>query len=153
GLSNKESLAVYDTSGPFSDPSVKIDIYKGLPKLRDEWIRARGDVEEYDARSIRPEDNGFKSAELAGKSAQVVEAYPNVNARPLRAKQGKSVTQMTYARAGIVTPEMEFIAIRENEGRREAAQANNKLPYQKGEAFGAKLPELITPEFVRDEIA
>ena len=161
------ALAVYDTSGPYTDASAKIDIYKGLPKLRDKWIRERGDVEEYDGRNIKPEDNGFKSAELANKSAQMVEAYPHVNALPLRAKPGKNVSQMHYARAGIVTKEMEYIAIRENEGRSNpvggvaAAQdpaqslraSQDLLPYQKGEGFGARLPKLITPEFVRDEIA
>ncbi len=146
------SLAVYDTSGAYTDSNTKIDIYQGLPKLRDQWIRERGDVEEYDARIIRPEDNGFKSAELAGKSSQLVEAFPNINARPLRAKQGKNVSQMHYAKQGIVTKEMEYIAIRENEGRR-AAAADATKPYQQGNSFGAKLPKLITPEFVRDEIA
>jgi len=150
--SGEPSLSVYDTSGPYSDVNAKIDIYKGLPKLRDSWIRERGDVEEYDARAIRPEDNGFKNAEILGKTAQLVEAYPNINMRPLRAKGGKAVTQMAYARAGIVTREMEYIAIRENEGLREAAKKGT-LPYQKGEGFGARLPALMTPEFVRDEIA
>ena len=146
------SLSVYDTSGPYSDINTKIDIYKGLPKLRDAWILERGDVEEYDSREIHPEDNGFKSSELANKSAQLVEAYPNVNVRPLRAKQGKNVSQMHYAKQGIITKEMEYIAIRENEGRRAALAAGDN-PYQKGESYGAKLPALITPEFVRDEIA
>ncbi len=148
--SGEPSLAVYDTSGAYSDANVTIDIYKGLPKLRDAWIRERGDVEEYDARSIRPEDNGYKASEL--KNAKLVEAYPNINARPLRAKKGANVSQMHYAKQGIVTKEMEYIAIRENDGRR-AAAANATKPYQKGESFGAKLPKLITPEFVRDEIA
>ncbi len=152
-LSNNEpSLAVYDTSGPYSDASAKIDIYKGLPKLRDQWIRERGDVEEYDGRNVKPEDNGFKSAELQNKTAQLVEAYPHVNARPLRAKPGKNVSQMHYARNGMVTKEMEYIAIRENEGRR-VAEAQGKKPYQNGTGFGANLPALITPEFVRNEIA
>ncbi|NBO20068.1 MAG: phosphomethylpyrimidine synthase ThiC, partial [Proteobacteria bacterium] len=143
------SLAVYDTSGPYSDANAKIDIYKGLPALRAQWIRERGDVEEYDARPVRAEDNGYTAASV--KTAKLVEAFPNVNARPLRAKPGKSVTQMTYARAGIITKEMEYIAIRENEGLREVPAATK--PYQRGEGFGAKLPKLITPEFVRDEIA
>ncbi len=152
-LSNNEpSLAVYDTSGPYSDVNAKIDIYKGLPKLRDQWIRERGDVEEYAGRNVRPEDNGFKTSELQGKSAQLVEAYPHVVATPLRAKPGKNVSQMHYARNGIVTKEMEYIAIRENEGRR-IAEEKSKKPYQNGTGFGANLPALITPEFVRDEIA
>ena len=152
-LSNNEpSLAVYDTSGPYSDASAKIDIYKGLPQLRNSWIRERNDVEEYDGRNVKPEDNGFKSSELQNKSSQLVEAYPHVNIRPLRAKPGKNVTQMHYARAGIVTKEMEYIAIRENEGRK-IAEEKGKKPYQNGTGFGANLPALITPEFVRDEIA
>jgi phosphomethylpyrimidine synthase len=141
-------FTVYDTSGPYSDNAAKIDINKGLPQLRREWILARGDVEEYDARIVKPEDNGLKGAD---RGAAVAE-FPNVNPRPLRAKAGKNVTQMHYARAGIITPEMEYIAIRENEGQREAAAKATK-PYQLGEGFGANLPPLITPEFVRQEIA
>ena len=139
-------LAVYDTSGPYSDSATTIDIDKGLPKLRDSWIRERGDVEEYNGRAVLPEDNGLKSKDAA------VQEFPNVNRRPLRAKAGKNVSQMHYAKQGIITREMEYIAIRENEGRRQAVQ-NATKPYQKGESFGAKLPKLITPEFVRDEIA
>ncbi|MDX1975686.1 MAG: phosphomethylpyrimidine synthase ThiC [Rickettsiales bacterium] len=147
-LSNGEpSLLVYDTSGPYTDPKAQIDIYKGLPKLRDEWIRSRGDVEEYEGREVKPEDNGLTGAHKGA----AVEEFPNVNKRPLRAKAGKSVTQLTYARAGIITKEMEYIAIRENEGRKLAAVRNK--PYQQGEGFGAKMPDLITPEFVRAEIA
>jgi phosphomethylpyrimidine synthase len=142
------SLAVYDTSGPYTDVNAKIDIYKGLPKLRDSWIRERADVEEYDGRAVKPEDNGVRG-EARGAS---VEEFPNVNPRPLRAKTGKNVSQMHYAKQGIVSKEMEFIAIRENEGRK-AVIADASKPYQKGEHFGAKLPNLITPEFVRDEIA
>ncbi|MFW0777179.1 MAG: phosphomethylpyrimidine synthase ThiC [Rickettsiales bacterium] len=144
----EKPFRVYDTSGPYTDPNAKIDIYKGLPKLRDEWIRARGDVEEYDAREVKPEDNGMRGS-AGGKP---VEAFPHVNLRPLRAKKGKAVTQMAYARAGIITKEMEFIAIRENEGRMKAGDAAKK-PYQQGNNWGSPIPELITPEFVRDEIA
>jgi phosphomethylpyrimidine synthase len=141
-------VQVYDTSGPFTDAAARIDIYKGLPKLRDQWIRARGDVEEYDGRPVRPEDNGVKG-EARGAA---VEEFPHVNLRPLRAKAGKSVTQMTYARAGIITPEMEFIAIRENEGVMQQPEPSDK-PYRNGNSWGAKMPKLVTPEFVRDEIA
>jgi len=159
--SGQSPVVVYDTSGPFTDPAADIDIYKGLPKLRDAWIRARGDVEEYQGREVKPEDNGVRG-EARGAS---VEEFPNVNPRPLRAKSGKSVTQMTYARAGIITPEMEFIAIRENEGRlnpvsRKAVQdpaqayaSQDLRPYQKGNNFGKPLPDYITPEFVRTEVA
>ena len=145
--SGEGPFTVYDTSGPYTDENIAIDIYKGLPKLRDAWVRARGDVEAYDARAVRPEDNG-----LRGAGAGEVQTFPNVNKRPLRARGGKAVTQLAYARAGIVTPEMEYIAIRENDGRR-VAEAKGKLPYQKGEGFGAHIPDIITPEFVRDEVA
>jgi phosphomethylpyrimidine synthase len=155
--SGEPSLTVYDTSGPYSDPAFTVNIDKGLPRLRESWIAERGDVEAYDGRHVRPEDNGFKSAELAGQNnktmaAKLVQAYPHVNLRPLRARKGHSVTQMTYARAGIITREMEYIAIRENEGRRKAEAAGEK-PYQRGESFGASIPAIITPEFVRNEVA
>ncbi|MFO0389822.1 MAG: phosphomethylpyrimidine synthase ThiC [Alphaproteobacteria bacterium] len=143
----QSSLAVYDTSGIYTDEQAKIDIYKGLPKIRQAWIEGRGDVEAYNGRDVKPEDNGLHGA----SKGAAVEEFPNVNLRPLRAKAGKSVTQLTYARAGIITKEMEYIAIRENEGRK-LTEARSK-PYQKGEGFGAKIPEIITPEFVCDEIA
>ena len=139
------NVTVYDPSGPYTDDSAQIDIRKGLPKLRDAWIRARGDVEEYDCREILPQDNGFKDWQ---SSAQLAPAFPNVNLRPLRAKAGQAVTQMAYAKRGIVTAEMEYIAIRENEGRMQAMEA-----MKGGEGFGLKMPNLITPEFVRDEVA
>ena len=142
---------VYDTSGPYTDESAIIDIYKGLPKLRSQWIRARGDVEEVTARSVKPEDNGFKASDKV-TDIHTVEQFPHVNLTPLKAKPGKAVTQLAYARAGIITPEMEFIAIRENEGRTKAADRGNK-PYRNGNNFGAHIPDTITPEFVRDEIA
>ena len=149
-LSGGESpLAVYDTSGAYTDPATKIDIYQGLPKLRDKWIRERGDVEEYPGRVVKPEDNGLTGA-ARGAS---VEEFPNVVKNPLRAKKGKSVTQLTYARAGIITKEMEYIATRENEGRTVKPESAKLKPYQRGEGFGAKIPQIITPEFVRDEIA
>jgi phosphomethylpyrimidine synthase len=142
-------LRVYDTSGIYTDHAHKVDINQGLPKLRDGWIRARGDVEEYDARPVKPEDNGLK-----GFSGAPVKAFDHVNMRPLRAKAGKSVTQLTYARAGIITPEMEYIAIRENDGRAKASASDaSGKPYRRGESFGARIPDYITPEFVRDEIA
>ena len=142
------SLTVYDPSGPYTDVSAKVDIYKGLPQLRAEWIVARGDVEAYDGRAVKPEDNGLKGADRGA----AVQEFPNVNARPLRAKAGMNVSQMHYARQGIITPEMEYVAIRENEGRMVETAAPTKA-YQKGERFGAKFPNLITPEFVRAEIA
>ncbi|MDE3060950.1 MAG: phosphomethylpyrimidine synthase ThiC [Pseudomonadota bacterium] len=157
--SGEKPLCVYDTSGPYTDSAAAIDIHRGLPKLREAWIRARGDVEEYAGRVVKPEDNGLKSSDR-----EAVREFPHVNPRPLRARPGKAVTQMAYARAGIITPEMEYIAIRENDGRisprleRGSAkdprsEAGDKKPYQKGESFGTRIPWLITPEFVRDEVA
>jgi len=133
-------LPVYDTSGPYTDMNVKTDIRQGLPALRHKWILARGDVEEYDGRDIIPADNGFV------KGDRLTPEFP-VRPRPLRAKDGKAVTQLAYARAGIVTPEMEFIAIRENQ-LREAVT----LP-RDGNDWGANIPDYVTPEFVRDEVA
>jgi len=151
-LSGGESpVTVYDTSGAYSDAAAKIDIYAGLPKLRADWIMARGDVEAYAGREVKPEDNGLTGASRGA----AVEEFPNVNKTPIRAKAGKSVTQLTYARAGVITKEMEYIAVRENEGRRQEALGINeeKKPYRRGESFGAKIPQFITPEFVRAEIA
>lgn len=139
---NEPPVHVYDTSGPYTDPDALIDITKGLPRLRQQWIEARGDVEAYEGRALKPEDNSFVSDE------HLVPAFP-VRHAPLRAKSGRAVTQMAYARAGLITPEMEFIAIRENLGRE---QAKEKAKRQ-GTDFGAAIPDYITPEFVRDEIA
>ncbi|QNA85933.1 phosphomethylpyrimidine synthase ThiC [Sphingomonas sp. So64.6b] len=138
-------LRVYDTSGPYTDPKALIDINAGLGQLRRDWIVARGDVEEYDAREIRPEDNGLSGPD---RSAGVPQ-FPNVVKRPLRAKAGHNVSQMHYARRGIVTPEMEYVAIRENMGR---AQMKEAL-IRDGQDFGASIPDYVTPEFVRDEVA
>jgi phosphomethylpyrimidine synthase len=113
-------VRVYDCSGPYTDAEVQTDIRKGLPLNRLDWIRERGDVEEYAGRTVRPEDNGLK---LDADSRENV--FPGLQRKPLRAKQGANVTQMHYARKGIITPEMEYIAIREN----------------------------VTPELVRSEVA
>ncbi len=107
--SANEPIRVYDTSGLYSDPGYEVHIRKGLPPLRENWIRARGDVEAYEGREIRPEDNGLKSSDGRGD----VEVFPGEARRPFRAKPGRIVTQLHYARQGIITPEMEFIAIRE----------------------------------------
>jgi phosphomethylpyrimidine synthase len=137
-------LNVYDTSGPYSDPNTAIDITKGLAQLRREWILGRGDVEEYPGRARKPEDDGLQPGEKIG-----VAQFNLENRKLLRAKPGKSVTQLAYARAGIVTPEMEYIAIRENMGRKLLKAAAR----DKGESFGANIPDETTPEFVREEIA
>ncbi|OYY79730.1 MAG: phosphomethylpyrimidine synthase ThiC [Sphingomonas sp. 28-62-20] len=138
-------LRVYDTSGPYSDPDAMIDIAAGLPNLRRDWIIARGDVENYDGRETRPEDNGLSGPD---RSAGVPQ-FPNVVKRPLRAKPGMNVSQMHYARRGIITPEMEYVAIRENMGREAAREAL----IRDGQSFGASIPDHVTPEFVRDEVA
>ena len=130
-------LPVYDSSGPYTDPDAQIDIAKGLAPLRRAWIEARGDVEEYDGREVKPEDNGFVQGD------RLTPEFP-VRPRPLRGKG--AVTQLAYARAGIVTPEMEFVAIRENQLREAVGERD-------GEDWGANLPDHVTPEFVRDEIA
>ncbi|WP_413287065.1 phosphomethylpyrimidine synthase ThiC [Bacillus mojavensis] len=118
GEEENAPVRVYDTSGPYTDPDVKINIQEGLKPLCHKWITGRGDVEEYDGRAVKPEDNGYKKA-----NPNV--SYPGLKRKPLRAKAGQNVTQMHYAKKGIITPEMEFIAIREH----------------------------VSPEFVRDEVA
>ncbi|WP_108810643.1 phosphomethylpyrimidine synthase ThiC [Sphingorhabdus sp. Alg231-15] len=137
-------VRVYDTSGPYTDPDALIDINAGLPQLRREWIEARGDVESYDGREIKPEDNGQLGPDRSGGVPQ----FPHVVKRPLRAKAGQNVSQMHYARKGIITPEMEYVAERENLGRERLKEYKRD-----GESFGASIPDYVTPEFVRDEIA
>ncbi|KQN35785.1 phosphomethylpyrimidine synthase [Sphingomonas sp. Leaf407] len=142
--SGEAPLNVYDTSGPYTDPNARIDIMAGLSPLRRDWIVGRGDVESYDARELRPEDNGQLGPDRSGG----VQPFPNVVKRPLRAKAGANVSQMHYARRGIITPEMEYVAIRENMGR-EMLRGH----IRDGEDFGASIPDYVTPEFVRDEVA
>jgi len=137
-------VVLYDTSGPYTDPNTRIDIMAGLPELRREWIRARGDVVEVTQREVRPEDNGQLGPDRSGG----VQPFPKVRKRVLRAKSGANVTQMHYARRGIVTPEMEYVATRENLGREQALNAPRD-----GEDFGAAIPDFVTPDFVRDEVA
>ncbi|MGB0720521.1 MAG: phosphomethylpyrimidine synthase ThiC, partial [Bdellovibrionales bacterium] len=146
-LTNGDSLTVYDTSGPYTDDTVELDIMRGLPTRRREWILGRGDVEEVTGRRIQPIDNGYKDEAALERRKVKHEKFPASPEKPLRAKPGKNVTQMHYARQGIITPEMEYIAIRENQARE--AVHNNKG----GEGFGANLPDFITPEFVRKEVA
>jgi phosphomethylpyrimidine synthase len=186
-----EPVHVYDTSGPWGDPDFRGDVEQGLPALRAKWIRDRGDIEEYDGRVVRPIDDGYLSEAHA---ARVQRKRPTPNSdksragaqrptfngagapsrrRPLRASIGHPVTQLWYARQGIITPEMEFIAIRENghansspvaavadRGNSHGSAANgsgynrNDLRQQHpGESFGANIPREITPEFVRQEVA
>ncbi|EGR8318085.1 phosphomethylpyrimidine synthase ThiC [Salmonella enterica] len=140
-----EAIPVYDTSGPYGDPDVAINVQQGLAKLRQPWIEARADVETLSERSSaytreRLTDEGLDALRFTGLLT------------PKRAKAGHCVTQLHYARQGIVTPEMEFIAIRENMGR-ERIRSEVLRHQHPGESFGARLPENITPEFVRDEVA
>ena len=146
-VASEAPVRVYDPSGPYTDPAVNIDIREGLAPLRQGWILARGDVEPYEGREIRPEDDGRPQG--ARDNLANLAAFPGRGRRPLRAKAGGAVTQMAYARAGMITPEMEYIAIRENYGRACPATA----AALDGESFGAAIPDYITPEFVRDEVA
>lgn len=139
---NEPPVTVYDSSGAYTDPGVTIDIAAGLPRLRADWIAARGDVDRHPGRPLRPEDNGFVSGD------RLTPAFP-VRHDPLRAAPGRVVTQLAYARAGLVTPEMEFVAIRETLGRKAALQQASR----DGQDWGAAIPDLVTPEFVRQEIA
>src|ERR1035437_5757712 len=179
-VSENEPVRVYDCSGPWGDPNFNGNSDEGLPALRRDWILKRGDVAAYDGREVKPMDNGYlsgKHAEFASKAEKnrLVE-FPGLlgqRRKPLRAKVGKVVTQLQYARAGIITPEMEFIAIRENMGRaRISDMANdivrNQLDKQHAgsqqlasseftpsvfKKFPQRIPKEITPEFVREEIA
>ncbi|KAF0170460.1 MAG: phosphomethylpyrimidine synthase ThiC [Hyphomonadaceae bacterium] len=134
-------VTLYDPSGPYSDPSETIDINKGIARTREAWAVSRGDVEYVQGREVKPEDNGNVGAE---KLTPQFPALPRV----LRAKAGANVTQLEYARRGIITPEMEFVAIRENLRRKP-----DDAFIRDGEDFGASIPDYVTPEFVRSEIA
>jgi len=140
-----EPIPVYDTSGPYTDPNTKIDVHAGLPKLRQSWIEARDDVEALDGVTSE-----FAQTRLADESLDELR-FANLP-KPLRAKKGQCVTQLHYARQGIITPEMEYIAIRENQGR-ERIKCEALLSQHAGQSYGANLQESITPEFVRSEVA
>jgi phosphomethylpyrimidine synthase len=142
---SEPAFRVYDPSGPYTDPAAAIDVERGLPRLRDTWVAERGSVEMYAGRAIKPEDNGDVSGSRAAR------AFDNI-AKPKRGSGTAPITQLEYARAGIITKEMIYVAHRENLGRSQAlARAKDAL--QDGQSFGAEIPEHITPEFVRDEIA
>jgi phosphomethylpyrimidine synthase len=134
-------LTLYDPSGPYTDPASAIDINRGLERPREAWVRARGDVQTAAARALRPEDNGH------ARGKHLAPQFEN-NRTPLCARPGAALTQLEYARAGIVTAEMEYVAIRENLRREEGAAF-----IRDGEAFGAEIPDFVTPQFVRDEVA
>src|SRR5436190_10464940 len=176
-----EPVRVYDTSGPWGDTDADVDVTSGLPPLRAKWIRARSDVEEIEGRVVRPIDDGYLSVAHAESSAKrngskkdelgsgrfsaIRNPQSAIARKPLRASANHPVTQLWYARQGIITPEMEFIAIRENgravAGIDDPGAAINDHGYNRndlrqqhvGESFGAHIPREITPEFVRDEVA
>ena len=142
---NEPPVAVYDTSGPYTDPSVTIDVEKGLARDRRDWVLERGGVEEYEGRHVKPEDNGGANGKYLARE------FP-VRHRPLRGLDGHKVTQYEFAKAGVITKEMVYVASRENMGRAQAHE-DAAATIADGQSFGAHIPEFITPEFVRDEIA
>jgi phosphomethylpyrimidine synthase len=143
---NEPPVTIYDPSGPYTDPTAVIDIDKGLARTREPWVVSRGDVEIVaNPREVRPEDNGGATGEhLAPQFMTPRRVY--------RAKAGRGTTQLQYARAGVITPEMEYVAIRENLRRAQVAEGGS-APIRDGEDFGASIPDFCTPEFVRDEVA
>jgi phosphomethylpyrimidine synthase len=153
-LSNGECVTLYDTSGPYSDPAAHVDVRQGLPTPRAAWIEARGDSESYEGRITQARDDGSRQIETL--QALRVQAQ-GLQRTPRRAKASSgNVTQMHYARRGIVTPEMEYVAIRENgkrEWMREYLADASREQRLAGHAMGASIPPFITPEFVRDEVA
>lgn len=166
---NEPPVRVYDTSGPYSDPQAAIDVEKGLPRHRRDWVLERGGVEEYDGREVRPEDNGGATGKYLAREFPVKHKPLRGMARidkvtcasspcamdldpPVNAEGKPLVTQYEFARAGIITKEMIYVAERENLGRQQALE-NARAQIDQGNSFGAAIPEFITPEFVRSEIA
>ena len=149
---NREEFYLYDTSGIYTqnDASNIVNLRKGLNKIREQWILSRNDIEEYSGRKIKPEDNGVTLSKN-----QLVEEFDLSNFKPLRAKASKRPTQMWYAKNGIITKELEYVAIRENLAKELLKQKKEKRygSFKGGNPFGANLPENVTPEFVRNEIA
>ena len=143
--SGEPPLPVYDPSGPYTDPDATIDVERGLLRARSEWVKERGGVEDYDGRAIKPVDNG----NVTGK--HLARSFPNTP-RPFRALDGKPMTQLEWARAGVITKEMIYIAERENLGRKKMLDVAQEA-HDDGESFGASVPLFVTPEFVRDEVA
>ena len=176
-IQNNEPVRVYDASGLWGDEQFQGNVEKGLPALREKWILARNDVESHEGRKVQPNDNGYLSEKHAEYASQAERnrllEFPGLKRRPLRAKSGKVVTQLHYARQGIITPEMEFIAIRENQGlemlreqfsetqsrqeltqqHRGSQERNDGFQPSVFRRFPQRLPKNITPEFVRDEVA
>ena len=157
-LTNGRTVSLYDTSGPYTDPGVDIDVRKGLAPVRAGWIAERGDTESYNGRLAHILDDGARLAagREAERIAQLRADAAGLQRPPRRARSGANVTQMHYARRGIVTPEMESVALRENgrlEWTRELLGDARREVRRRGNALGATIPERITPEFVRDEVA
>ena len=179
--SGEPPFRVYDASGPYTDPAVAIDVSRGLPRHREAWVRERGGVESYEGRAVRPEDNGGVSGHHAARAFPIAHAplratspspqsswgegrgegqphiaapasAPHPSPLPANAGRGNPLTQLEYARAGLITKEMVYVAHRENLGRT-AALEQARAALADGESFGAAIPAHITPEFVRDEIA
>ena len=153
--SNGEAITVYDTSGPYTDPAAVIDVRQGLAAARLPWIEARQDTESYQGRERVALDDGLKSAESEALAALRAQAA-GLQRQPRRARSGANVSQMHYARKGIITPEMEYVAVRENQRqdwmRAYEADASREKRLA-GNSFGAAIPRVMTPEFVRDEVA
>jgi phosphomethylpyrimidine synthase len=143
--SGEPPVRIYDVSGPFTDEGISIDVNRGLPRHREAWVLERGGVEHYEGRTVKPEDNGGVTGRHAAREFPIAHT-------PLRSCSAAPLTQLEYARAGIITKEMIYIAHRENLGR-EAALSNAETTIRNGESFGAALPAHITPDFVRDEVA
>ena len=139
-------ITVYDTSGPYTDPDANIDIYHGLAPVREGWIEERADTEQLEGLSS---EYGRRRAQDVAKAGL---RFPHIRT-PRRAKAGANVSQMHYARKGIITPEMEYIAIRENQRLQHAREVGLLTDQHPGQSFGASIPSEITPEFVRDEVA
>lgn len=160
-LEENPPVRVYDSSGAWGDSSIEVDVRKGLPRLRHQWIINRKDVEQYEGRELQPIDDGYLTFDAANqarlKTKGRLDEFPAFCRAPFRARRGRCVTQLHYARQGVITPEMEFVAIRENLGRERAqateASRDSLLHQHKGQSFGASIPSFVTPEFVRDEVA
>ena len=156
-LSNGETVTLYDTSGPYTQPEAAIDVRQGLPAVRSGWIEARADTEAYGGRERKALDDGTRNEQREAQRIAALRAEAvALQRQPRRARSGANVTQMHHARRGIVTPEMEYVAIRENGKREWMAEYladQERASRLRGNAMGAKIPEIITPEFVRDEVA
>ena len=161
-LTNGERVTLYDCSGPYTDPAVQIDVTRGLPAVREAAVLARRDTEAYDGRAVQAVDDGLKAGERHDAHMSALrQAAAGLQRAPRRARTGHNVTQMHYARRGIITPEMEFVALRENQRRLDQAedwrsrydQNTEREARLRGDPMGARIPREITPEFVREEVA